>query len=55
MRELAISQTHYSKVDAARGLWPRAEISAKVRWIIANQLGERFEEITEQTRFVDLA
>ncbi len=54
MQELAISQTHYSKSDAARGLWPREEISAKVRWIIANQLGERFDEITEETNFADL-
>ena len=54
MEELAISQTHYTREDASRGLWPRAEISAKVRSIIASQLGERFDEITEATRFVDL-
>lgn len=54
MQELAISQTHYSREDAARGLWPRSEISAKVRWIIANQVGDRFDDITEDTRIVDL-
>ncbi len=54
MHELAISQTHYNKADAAKGLWPREEISAKVRWIIANQLGEPFDEITEQTNLLDL-
>lgn len=54
MHELAISQTHYNKDDAARGLWPHEEISAKVRWIVARQLGYRFEEITEETDFLDL-
>ncbi len=54
MQELAISQTHYNQEDAAAGLWPRAEISAKVRWIIAYQLGVGFDEVTEDTSILDL-
>jgi hypothetical protein len=54
MQQLAISQTHYNKEDAAAGLWPRDEISAKVRWIIAYQLGYRFDEITEETSLLEL-
>lgn len=54
MHELALSQIHYCKQDADRGLWPREEVSAKVRWLIAYQMGERFCDVTEETRFVDL-
>ncbi len=54
MHELALSQIHYCKQDADRGLWLCEEISAKVRWLIAYQLGERFCDVTEETRFVDL-
>lgn len=54
MHELALSQIHYCKHDAERGLWPREEISAKVRWLVAYQIGERFCDVTEETQFVGL-
>jgi len=54
MEELAISQVHYNAEDAAAGLWPREEIAAKVRWIVAAQSGARFSEITEDTNLYDL-
>ena len=54
MHDLALSQTRYSRADAKAGLWPRSEIAAKVRWIVAYQSGLRFEEVTEETSLVDL-
>lgn len=54
MHELALSQTHYNKEDAEKGLWPREEISAKVRWTIANSMDVGFDEITEETTILEL-
>ena len=52
--ELALHEVKFSKEDVTLGLWPREEISAKVRWIIALNTGYPFDEITEDTLFVDL-
>ena len=54
MHDLALSQTIYRQADAESGLWPRSEISAKVRWIVAYQSGLSLKEVTEDMSLLDL-
>ena len=54
MHDLALSQTRYRQSDAEAGLWPRSEISAKVRWIVAYHSGLSLKEVTEDMSFLEL-
>ena len=54
VREAVLLATPFRKVDYDAGLWPRADISAKVRAIFAHQLGLPFDEVREDSRILDL-
>ena len=54
VREAVLLATPFRRVDYAAGLWPHADISAKVRAIVALQMAIPFEEVHEESRFVDL-
>lgn len=54
LREAVLLATPFRKVDYDAGMWPRADISAKVRAIIALQLAIPFDQVREESRWVDL-
>jgi hypothetical protein len=54
IREAVLHVTPFRRVDYEAGLWPRADISAKVRLIIACAAGVPFDRVREDTRFTDL-
>src|SRR5262249_6458769 len=50
VQEAVVQLTPFTHADYQAGLWPREEIAAKVRWIVAEVTGVPFEKVTEQTR-----
>ena len=54
MQEAALHLTPFRHEDYKAGLWPREDIAARVRWILARELHIPFEAITEKTSLADL-
>jgi hypothetical protein len=54
VQEAALCITSFRQNDFRAGLWPREDISAKVRWILAQRLGIPFQEIADETKIADL-
>jgi len=54
VQEAILCIASFHQIDFQAGLWPREDISAKVRWILAERLGIPFSEITDETKIADI-
>lgn len=52
--EALLEVTPVTHEDYKSGRWPRQEIAAKVRQVLARALNIPFEKITDQTRLIDI-
>jgi hypothetical protein len=49
-----LTVTPFTHEDFKAGLWPREEIAAKVRLLVAKAAGLPVDSVTEETSFCDL-
>ena len=54
VREAVLQATPFRREDYQAGLWPRSDISAKVRLLFAEIAGVPFESVTEDSPLAEL-
>jgi hypothetical protein len=54
VREAVLQATPFRRVDYDAGLWPRSELSAKIRLLLAEIAGVPFDDVREDTSLVEL-